>query len=53
MNRSFSRLDRWPQFQSFVQQNYTLVAQRTPPHKIGWWRHPSPPFSYRIYLRKE
>ena len=53
MNRSFSRLDRWPQFQSFVQQNYTLLAQRTPPHAIGWWRHPSPPFSYRIYLRKQ
>ena len=53
MNRGFTRLDRWPQFLTFVAQNYTLTTQYTPPHTIGWWRHPSPPFSYRIYLRKQ
>jgi len=52
MNRSFTRLDRWPQFLTFVAQNYTLTTQYTPHHTVGWWRHPSPPFSYRIYLRK-
>jgi len=51
MNRSFSLLDRWPQFRSLLQNDYTLVTQRTPPHTIAWWRHPAQPFSYRIYIR--
>ena len=52
MNRGFARLDRWPQFEAYIAGNYTLAKQYTPPHNIGWWRHPSPPFSYRIYLHK-
>ncbi len=51
-NRSFSRLDRWPQFEAYVIENYGLYAERTPPHTIGWWRHPAQPFSYRIYVKK-
>jgi len=52
MNRSFSVLDHWPAFTAYLAQNYTLATQQTPPHTIGWWRHPAQPFSYRIYLRK-
>jgi hypothetical protein len=52
MNRGFARLDRWPQFEAYIAGNYTLAKQYTPPHTVGWWRHPAQPFSYRIYLRK-
>jgi hypothetical protein len=43
---------RWPEFQRLLDTRYTLAAQRTPPHTIGWWRHPAVPFSYRLYVRK-
>jgi hypothetical protein len=51
LTRTFTRLDRWPQFTAYVAQNYTLTKQYTPPHTIAWWRHPAQPFSYRIYER--
>jgi hypothetical protein len=43
---------RWPEFERLLEDKYTLVEQRTPPHTIGWWRHPAVPFSYRLYVRK-
>jgi len=52
MHRSFDILVRWPQLDGLLQSQYTLVAQRTPPHRVGWWRKPAVPFSYRIYVRK-
>jgi hypothetical protein len=52
LSPTFDRLNRWPQFIAYIAQNYTLFKQYTPPHKVGWWRHPSEPFSYRIYLHK-
>jgi len=52
MHRSFDILTRWPQFDGLLQSQYTLVAQRTPPHSVGWWRKPAAAFSYRIYVRK-
>jgi len=51
-DRSFSKLDLWPEFESVLSSDYTLATQRTPPHTIAWWRHPAQPFSYRIYIRK-
>ena len=50
--RDFSKTARWPEFQQLLDTEYTLTTQRTPPHLLGWWRHPAVPFSYRLYVRK-
>jgi hypothetical protein len=52
MNRNFERAARWPEFREYLDTEYTLVAERTPPHTLGWWRHPAVPFSYQLYVRK-
>ena len=51
--RNFGKVARWPEFQQYLESEYTLAAQRTPPHTLGWWRHPAVPFSYHLYVRKE
>ena len=51
--RTFGLAARWPQFEDYLNSEYTLQAQRTPPHLLGWWRHPAVPFSYQLYVRKE
>ncbi len=51
--RNFGLAARWPEFQHYLESEYTLTAQRTPPHTIGWWRHPAEPFSYQLYVRKQ
>ena len=43
---------RWPKFEQMLQTDYRLVAQRTPPDRIGWWRHAVEPNSYRLYVRE-
>ncbi len=43
---------RWPKFEAMLQSQYRLVEQRTPPDRIGWWRHPVEPNSYRLYVRE-
>lgn len=43
---------RWPEFEAMLETQYRLVAQRTPPHRIGWWRHAVEPNSYRLYVRE-
>ncbi|MEO7029797.1 MAG: hypothetical protein ABI147_10395 [Acidobacteriaceae bacterium] len=51
LHRGFGLTARWPQFQDYLQSEYTLATQRTPPHLLGWWRHPAVPFSYQLYVR--
>ena len=51
--RNFGLAGRWPQFQHYLESEYTLAAQRTPPHTLGWWRHPAVPFSYQLYVRRQ
>jgi hypothetical protein len=51
--RGFALVARWPEFDHYLQSDYTLLAERTPPHKLGWWRHPAVPYSYRLYIRKQ
>jgi hypothetical protein len=41
---SFDKLKIWPQFDQYVQQNFTEVAER---------HFPSGDQAYRIYIRKE
>lgn len=47
--RNFQKLDQWPQFANYLQQDYWLCAQRTPQHKVKWWSRQQEPHSYRIY----
>jgi hypothetical protein len=49
----FEKLQSWPEFYGFLQQQYTLAEERTPPARVRWWTRPRPPRSYRIYLRKK
>jgi len=48
----YGKLDAWPQFQHYLDANYSLYAQRTATRPVRWWSHPRPPFGYRIYMRK-
>ena len=48
----FNKLEHWPQFDEYLQADYMLYVQRTPPHEVRWWNQPTQPTSYRIYLRK-
>ena len=50
--RTWDLPQRWPQFATMLEQDYQLVEQRTPPDKVGWWRKPQVPYSYRLYVRK-
>jgi hypothetical protein len=53
LTRSFDRLSRWPQLDTWLAAHYTLTGEVTPPHLVAWWPKPQPPFSYRIYLRHD
>jgi hypothetical protein len=50
--RSWELPQRWPQFAALLQSDYVLQQQYTPPHKVGWWRKPQVPYSYRVYVRR-
>jgi hypothetical protein len=50
---NFRKLDLWPEFKDYLGQNYSLYAERTPPHMVRWESRTLPPRSYRIYLLKE
>ena len=52
-DRNFNKTARWPEFQHLLDTEYTVAAQRTPPHLLGWWRKPAVPFSYRLYVRRQ
>ena len=53
MSRDWTGPDRWPQFNALLANGYTLTKQYTPPHRVGWWRKPAVPYSYRLYVRKD
>ena len=48
---TFQKLERWPQFDAYLRDHYTIDMQRKPPDEVRWWIHPTPPTSYRIYVR--
>jgi len=52
MARSWALPQRWPQFAALLQSQYMLQQQYTPQHKVGWWRKPAVPYSYRVYVRR-
>ena len=49
--RSFDKYKRWPEFQGFLDTNYTLVRQSGPQQAVRYWSRPVVPFGYRIYVR--
>ncbi|MFL6426729.1 MAG: glycosyltransferase family 39 protein [Acidobacteriaceae bacterium] len=46
----YRKLDTWPAFEQWLNANYTLEVERTPPHPVRWWSRPQPPAGYRIYI---
>jgi hypothetical protein len=48
MDNSFDKVKYWPQFEHFLQQNYTLAIQRRFAHQ---GKDPNNPEAYRIYIR--
>ena len=46
----FRKLDRWPAFQSFLTNDYTLQTEWTPSRTARWWSREETPASYRIYV---
>jgi hypothetical protein len=45
----FKKLGDWPEFASYLQRNYLLCSQKTPPDPVRWWSRTQPPHSYRVY----
>jgi hypothetical protein len=46
----YRKLDRWPAFQSFLTNDYTLQTEWTPSRTARWWSREETPASYRIYV---
>jgi len=46
----YRKLDRWPAFQSFLAENYTLQTDWTPSRTARWWSREETPAGYRIYV---
>ena len=46
----FRKLDRWPAFQSFLAEDYTLETEWSPSRTARWWSREETPASYRIYV---
>ncbi|GGA71647.1 hypothetical protein GCM10011507_24060 [Edaphobacter acidisoli] len=49
---SFGDIDRWPALEQFIQDDYVLVKQVTPPGPVRWADNSAVPYSYRIYVRR-
>jgi hypothetical protein len=50
--KGYQKLEEWPEFQRWLNANYTLKAERTPPHLVRWWGRPQQPAGYRLYVLK-
>ena len=46
----YRKLDRWPAFQSFLAEDYTLETEWSPIRTARWWSREETPASYRIYV---
>ena len=49
---SFRKIDRWPALASLIQDRYVLYKEVHPPAPIRWASRVVPPYSYRVYLRR-
>jgi len=48
---NYQKLPKWPEFDDFLKQRYSLYVQRTPTNPVKWWGRAEVPAGYRIYLR--
>jgi hypothetical protein len=46
----YRKLDRWPAFESFLANEYTLQREWSPTRTARWWSREETPASYRIYV---
>ena len=46
----YRKLDRWPAFESFLADDYTLQTEWSPTRTARWWSREETPASYRIYV---
>jgi hypothetical protein len=46
----YRKLDRWPEFEMFLAQHYTLETDWHPTRTERWWSREELPPSYRIYV---
>jgi hypothetical protein len=50
--RSFSKFARWPEFEQYLANHYTLASERSNLPPEHYWSRTTTPFDYRIYLRR-
>jgi hypothetical protein len=50
--RSFDKYAHWPEFQTYLANNYVLVKQSGEQVPVHYWSRPMVPFGYRIYDRR-
>lgn len=48
----YQKLDKWPEFEQWLNAHYTLQVERMPPDLVRWWSRPQAPPGYRLYLWK-
>jgi hypothetical protein len=50
--RSFDRFEKWPEFQRYLDANFTLERDSGPLPPVRYWSHPMEAYQYRIYVRR-
>jgi hypothetical protein len=50
--KGYQKLEQWPAFERWLNANYTLREERTPPHLVRWWGRAQQPAGYRLYVLK-
>ncbi|HEX4006982.1 MAG TPA: hypothetical protein VHX60_12475 [Acidobacteriaceae bacterium] len=50
---TFGKLQRWPEFDAYLQEHYTLAADRMAQHWVKRESRAYPPTGYRIYVRND
>ncbi len=49
----YRKLSAWPEFQSWLDQNYRIRVDRPSPGVVRWWGRPQPAPGYRLYVLRE
>jgi Dolichyl-phosphate-mannose-protein mannosyltransferase len=50
--KGYQKLEAWPAFERWLNANYMLRVERTPPHLVRWWGRAQQPAGYRLYVLK-
>ncbi len=49
----YQKLNNWPAFSAWLEENYVLYADRPPQGMMHWWAQPRAANGYRVYVRRE